>query len=515
MKAPVRVTTAEMSSVTFARLVLRVPGSGEISVAGESARIQFLEALRANGYPAMGAESVVFDQDSSDKALFALGGTADELECAPVARPQWRRCRLGIRWELLDRRKKTVVYRTTTRHLATGVDPDRLGAELVQGAFQSLLARPAFASSLKKQKEVSAERPNHPAAAFKHCRTASMGMPGAAERALEATVLVESGEALGSGVLISPDGLVLTAAHVLADTGHTSIQLRNGTRLPAIVVRSNRRDDVALLRADSKEPTACLAARSEPMRVGDEVYAIGSPLGKTFSFTLTRGIVSGFRQIDDVSYLQTDASVNRGNSGGPFIDSAGRWTAITSWKAVGGGVEGIAFGVPLAAALSGLGLQSGEATDPLLSNAETAANPDVAPSVVDDPADPSIPLFLPAPPRAVVPEKPKPPRTRASLNIERAGWIASGVGIGGVVLSWAIYNRNESSMPSKDFDRTVLLNDIGWGLLASGAIAVVAARIMPPKRETSSPPSKSPPEAPKTAWMLGVGPGSARFQMVF
>ena len=515
MKAPLRVMTAEMSSVTFARLVLRLPGAGEISVAGESARIQFLETLRANGYPAMGAESVVFDQDSSEKARFALGGTAGELECSPTAHPPWRRCSLGIQWEVMDRQRKTVTYRTITRHLATGADPDRLGAELVQGAFQSLLSRPAFVNALKKQKEVSAERPNHPAATFKRCRPDAMAMPGAAEKALEATVLVESGDALGSGVVISPDGLVLTAAHVLADAGHTTIQLRNGTRLPAIVVRSDRRDDVALLRAESKDSTACLAARSEPMRVGDEVYAIGSPLGKTFSFTLTRGIVSGFRQIDAVSYLQTDASVNRGNSGGPFIDSLGRWTAITSWKAVGGGVEGIAFGVPLAAALSGLGLQPGEATDPVLKSAETTVNAEVAPSVVDDPADPAIPLFLPAPPRAPVPEKPKLPRTRASLNLERAGWITSGVGIGGVLLSWAVYKSNESSMPSADFDRAVLANDISWGLLAAGAIAIGAARLMPPKQEASSPPTKSPPKASQAAWTLGVGPGSARFQMMF
>ncbi|MBI5536313.1 MAG: trypsin-like peptidase domain-containing protein [Deltaproteobacteria bacterium] len=522
-RKPIQAKRDELSSITFARLVLRLPGADEIKVAGDELRVQFLEALRANGYPALGMESIVFEQDNSNSARFALGGTANELVCAPIVPAPWRRCRLGVHWELMDRSSKNVVYRVSTRHLANAFTPEEMGKQLVWGVFYSLLARPKFVEALKKRPDVLEDRPFYGKAKYKQCQAESMTMPGAAEKVLAATVLVEAGDSLGSGVIVSPDGFVLTAAHVVSEAKSLSVQLRGAEKLPAILVRIDRRDDVALLKIESSSPLTCLAFRNDPMRVGDEVYAIGSPLGKTLSFSLTRGIVSGFREIDGVSLLQTDASVNRGNSGGPLIDSAGRWTAITTWKAVGGGVEGIAFGVPTRTTLDGLALESADATDASLRTPEAAVRA-VAAAPIDDADDPVIPLFLPPPPRPPppppVPEKPLPPRTASAHRVENVGWIVSAAGAAGILGTFFYYKFSESSLKPDGFDRALTLNDVSWAVAIIGLGVVGTSYIMPRQKEapparTNAPPARpaAPATSTRVSWAIDIGPRSVGLQL--
>src|SRR5262249_30636198 len=100
-----------------------------------------------------------------------------------------------------------------------------------------------------------------------------------------------------------------------------------------------------------------------------ELYAIGSPASEKLAFSLTRGIISGVRDFDGIPFLQTDASINRGNSGGPMVDHHGRVLALTSWKITGEALQGLAFGVPIEDALRALGLTFGEQTDTALKNA--------------------------------------------------------------------------------------------------------------------------------------------------
>ena len=88
---------------------------------------------------------------------------------------------------------------------------------------------------------------------------------------------------------------------------------------------------------------------------GTDLFAVGHPLGEGLSFSVSRGIVSGFREMDGVRFIQTDASLNPGNSGGPLLDMNGHLVAIVVWKAVGADLEGLGFGVPIQDALSAVG----------------------------------------------------------------------------------------------------------------------------------------------------------------
>ena len=157
-------------------------------------------------------------------------------------------------------------------------------------------------------------------------------------------------QALGSGFIISPDGYIVTNNHVIKDADKVSVTLQDGTVLPAKIVGRDSRTDLAVIKIESKTPFPTVPfGDSDKARVGDRVLAIGNPFG--LSGTVTSGIVSSRgRDInhglyDD--YIQTDASINRGNSGGPLFNLDGQVIGInTAIYSSSGGSIGIGFAIP-------------------------------------------------------------------------------------------------------------------------------------------------------------------------
>jgi serine protease Do len=158
---------------------------------------------------------------------------------------------------------------------------------------------------------------------------------------------------LGSGVLISPDGKVLTAAHVVQTADVIEVQLLTGETLRAKVLSSDETADTALLQLE-RPPRASLVAaigNSDDVSVGDDVFVIGAPLG--VSHTLTVGHISGrrgtnatFNGMWPTEYFQTDAAINQGNSGGPLFNMRGEVIGIiTGILSRSGGSEGLGFAV--------------------------------------------------------------------------------------------------------------------------------------------------------------------------
>jgi serine protease DegS len=158
-------------------------------------------------------------------------------------------------------------------------------------------------------------------------------------------------QSLGSGVIVDPSGQIVTNHHVIADADQIQVQLADGRVAEAKVVGRDPDTDLALLRIDLPDLPSIRLGRSDALAVGDIVLAIGNPIG--LSQTVTQGIVSatGRAQLGLATFenfIQTDAPINVGNSGGALINSRGELVGInTAVIAKTLGVEGIGFAIPV------------------------------------------------------------------------------------------------------------------------------------------------------------------------
>ena len=159
---------------------------------------------------------------------------------------------------------------------------------------------------------------------------------------------------LGSGVIVSPEGYVLTNHHVIEGADDIQLVLADGRRISARVRGTDPESDLAVLKADADELPAMTFASADNLQVGDVVLAIGNPFG--LGNTVTFGIVSamgrnylGVNRFED--FIQTDAAINPGNSGGALIDATGNLVGINStiFSQTGGSL-GIGFSIPVSLA---------------------------------------------------------------------------------------------------------------------------------------------------------------------
>lgn len=166
----------------------------------------------------------------------------------------------------------------------------------------------------------------------------------------EAPVLKHKTNALGSGFIIDPAGYIVTNQHVIQDAEEITIILQDNTNLPATVVGTDKKTDLAVLKIESKKALPALTfGDSDKARVGDWILAIGNPFG--LGGTVTAGILSArARDINSGpydDYLQTDAPINRGNSGGPMFNMNGEVIGVnTAIYSPSGGSIGIGFAIP-------------------------------------------------------------------------------------------------------------------------------------------------------------------------
>lgn len=162
----------------------------------------------------------------------------------------------------------------------------------------------------------------------------------------------EPSSSLGSGVLVSPEGYILTNHHVISDADEIDVALSDGRKVKAQVIGSDPETDIAVLKIEAKQlPTPITLGKVESVHIGDVVLAIGNPFG--VGQTVTSGIVSALGR-DHVgintfeNFIQTDAAINPGNSGGALIDTRGNLIGInTAIYSNNGGSMGIGFAIPV------------------------------------------------------------------------------------------------------------------------------------------------------------------------
>lgn len=161
-------------------------------------------------------------------------------------------------------------------------------------------------------------------------------------------------EGVGSGIIFSADGYILTNYHVISGAKSIKVMLSDGKEVSAKVINYDSAADVAVIKlaANTKVPGVAEFGDSDMLEVGEPVVAIGNPLGKEFIGSVTTGIVSAVnRQVSienkDLKFIQTDAAINPGNSGGPLVNSKGQVIGINTAKIGQTGVEGLGFAIPI------------------------------------------------------------------------------------------------------------------------------------------------------------------------
>jgi Do/DeqQ family serine protease len=157
---------------------------------------------------------------------------------------------------------------------------------------------------------------------------------------------------LGSGVVLDSDGHIVTNNHVVPEAAEISVQISDGRIAPAKVLGRDPDTDLAMLKVDLPDLPTMTLGRSDTLRPGDVVLAIGNPVG--LSQTVTQGIVSATGRglygmvADFENFIQTDAAINAGNSGGALVNTAGELVGInTAVLARTAGIEGISFAIPV------------------------------------------------------------------------------------------------------------------------------------------------------------------------
>lgn len=320
----------------------------------------FRTEMAAAGYKIFQGEVSAFDSAPSQDPDYRLGGTvvAADFNLCYSGNDEKGKMHVEVKWELFSTKQQRVVHTQTTTgdYKADSFQNGQAGREFESRVFAAAL-KPLFASpEVRALMAGNAPAPaamSLPPLVLKAARAPAGGAVKNTAALLSSVVTITSDLGTGSGFFVS-DGYVLTNRHVVGASKYVKVKLSTGRELVGEVVRENAARDVALLKTEAGVAPA-LAVLAEKSAVGAEVYAVGSPLGQELAGTLTRGVVSGHREVEGASFVQSDVAVNPGNSGGPLLDSAGDAVAITAVKIKG--AEGLAFFIPMKDALDKLAVQ--------------------------------------------------------------------------------------------------------------------------------------------------------------
>ncbi len=170
--------------------------------------------------------------------------------------------------------------------------------------------------------------------------------PSEIEQAMQAAVTVKTNLGHGSGFVVSSDGYIVTNLHVVANAKKIEVYSTDQIPLEAVLVRQNEYKDLALLKVEKAFSYSFPISPNKNYKIGDDIYAIGTPNSIELGQSLSKGIISGERNSEEDKYIQTDASVNMGNSGGAMVNSQGMLLGVVNSKMSGVGIEGIGFAIP-------------------------------------------------------------------------------------------------------------------------------------------------------------------------
>jgi serine protease Do len=325
----------------------------------------FREELSKVGYTVAGDPNELFSDTSDIKADLEVGALVTDLvvtHCHESDGAALGGVFMKVKWEVYSPLAKQVVFQVITEGSSQNLDKadvyrpsDRL-MNAFRLATDNLLAEQGFHDLLVASAQQQAATPStEPRYELTRLPFVTGGVAKNVGALRSSVTTVYSAVGTGSGFFISTNGYLITNQHVVGDSKYVKIKLLTGRELVGEVLVTKRIRDVALIKTEPIEITA-LAVRDGDPNVGDDVYVLGSPFGEKFQGTLTKGVLSGYRELDGIRYLQSDVAVLPGNSGGPLIDNAG---AVVGIARIGGGTQGgnLNLFIPIGEALNQLSVE--------------------------------------------------------------------------------------------------------------------------------------------------------------
>lgn len=322
----------------------------------------FRQEFAKAGLKVSGEQTNLFEADSkaADLQIGALVTDVKARLCATAYIGWTASSVMDIEWQVYSVSAGHVVAKIPTRGGVQDVKNSDSGEVLVKLFQQSfaenvrqLEANPQFRQIVLGPPLANSPTPASAGPLKVAFRTASQ--PITIKEASSGAVVIFAGGGMGSGVLISADGYILTNHHVAGESGRVRIRWSDGSETVGQVLSGNKRRDVALIKVDAPRGRP-LAIRRAPVDLGETVFAIGTPLSDEFQNTVTRGIVSATRMLDGQTFIQSDAGMTHGNSGGPLVDEKGAVVGLADLTNDNSKGSTINFFIPINDALKVLGL---------------------------------------------------------------------------------------------------------------------------------------------------------------
>jgi len=317
----------------------------------------FNSVMKMHGYPV--DEQIELFRDSKDRvadvhvAARILEATLNE--CYPnVVDNELKvvgNAYLKVEWSVYSTMEKKVIFTAITegstyKDVESTIGETGIVRPALADAVERLAVVPGYREAIDPPKSVLVAKTER----FKIKRT--KGFTGDVKSNIDAikraVATVTANKGFGSGFVISEDGIVVTAGHLVSGSKFVKVNTAAGKECYGEVVAASKQRDVAIIRVDCPGLTALPLGR-EKIVEGGEVFAIGTPLSEKLQFSVTRGVVSGMRKIDEMDYIQSDVVVLPGNSGGPLLDAHGSVVGIAiAGIATASAPVGVNFFVPLA-----------------------------------------------------------------------------------------------------------------------------------------------------------------------
>lgn len=259
---------------------------------------------------------------------------------------------LEIQWEVLDYYKQKIYTATTNEksdQFAVNYASNKFHFE---NFFKEAMQDNLEYSLIKVRKELAAKGLLKTTSGAKEAPMAAISIPKpqVAENSrindfMKSAVTIKVDDGHGSGAIISSDGYIVTAYHVVVGMKKIEVVFNDGTKADAQLIRKSEDADVALIKVAKTDLVPLPLSNVKDPEIGVDVWAIGTPKSVELGQSVSKGVLSGLRKANGVSHLQTDVSINGGNSGGPLINKQGTILGIVTSKLVGVGTEGVGFAI--------------------------------------------------------------------------------------------------------------------------------------------------------------------------